>query len=186
MSGRSTAWPTTAVSPSRFIAASFRCGPRTSLRLTSAALSSIRSQKPLHEKKKGHAQSGPKLDKSMHSPFRTAVHPKQVALVCEHCGLPFFSPRSTGRPLLFCSAVCRKRAFRARKWDRRYPTTVGGTKRLRRPLKSKADFQRFCRSNPPSISGPQAVIEREIIANRDWQSVTSPDGVICQVTRVRR
>jgi hypothetical protein len=35
----------------------------------------------------------------------------------------------------------------------------------------------------PSIIGPQVVIETEIIANRIWQSVISPDGVYCEVAR---
>jgi hypothetical protein len=37
-----------------------------------------------------------------------------------------------------------------------------------------------------SISGPRVVIATEIIAGRDWRSVTSADGVICKVATTKR
>jgi hypothetical protein len=45
----------------------------------------------------------------------------------------------------------------------------------------KADFV----ARASSIAGPAIVIEREIVAGQNWESVTSPDGVCCQVTRYR-
>jgi len=91
---------------------------------------------------------------------------------CEYCGADL-RPKG-GRPPKFCDSACRKRAFRTRNWNGQWGTTGAGTKRPRRPLKSKADFKRFCRPNPPSIVGPKAVVETEIVAGRSWESVTSP------------
>jgi endogenous inhibitor of DNA gyrase (YacG/DUF329 family) len=36
------------------------------------------------------------------------------------------------------------------------------------------------------IFGPRRVIERELIAGRDWHEEISPDGVVTQVTRLGR
>jgi hypothetical protein len=38
----------------------------------------------------------------------------------------------------------------------------------------------------PRIYGPRRVIERELVAGRDWAPVVSPDGVICVVASRRR
>ena len=106
------------------------------------------------------------------------------AYCCEYCSRPL-RPRGGSRRQKFCDAGCRKRAFRARKWANRYRTPGAGRSVQNQPSISKGYRDGFV-DRRDSIVGPQIVIEREIIAGRDWKSVVSPDGVICEVTRYRR
>jgi hypothetical protein len=103
---------------------------------------------------------------------------------CEHCGAPLH-PKRGGRRPKFCDADCRKAAFRARNWARRYWTPEAGRNARNRPLVSTSRKGGFA-GRTPSIIGPQSVIETEIIAGRIWESVVSPDGVKCKVARVHR
>jgi hypothetical protein len=106
------------------------------------------------------------------------------AYCCEYCSRPL-RPRGGSRRQKFCDAGCRKRAFRARKWANCYRTPGAGRSVQNRPSVSKSYKGDFA-DRTSSIVGPQIVIEREIIAGRDWKSVVSPDGVTCEVTRYRR
>jgi hypothetical protein len=106
------------------------------------------------------------------------------AYCCEYCSR-LLRPKRGSRRQKFCEASCRKRAFRARKWASRYRTPGAGRPVQNRPSISKS-YKRDFADRTPSIVGPQIVIEREIIAGRDWKSVVSPDGVTCEVARYRR
>jgi len=106
---------------------------------------------------------------------------------CATCGR--ITPR-TSRRQKYCSAACRQRAFQ---------------KNGRRAIISDVPDQHTGRvTNPPKnpnvikflqtaktgsrvrINGPQRIIERELIAGREWCEVTSCDGVRAHVTRLER
>jgi hypothetical protein len=106
------------------------------------------------------------------------------ARYCEHCGAPL-RPKRGGRRPKFCDADCRKAPFRARDWVRRYRTPGAGGNVRNRPYVSTSCKDGFA-GRTPSIIAPQVVIATEIITGRIWQSAVSPDGVSCEVARVRR
>ena len=106
---------------------------------------------------------------------------------CTVCG-KLINPKRGSRRQRYCSYRCRDEARRGRNFAVSATTRKGSPAVPRsvenRPLVSngyKADFV----VRPPCIVGPAIVIEREIIAGRSWESVTSPDGVCCQVARYR-
>ena len=110
---------------------------------------------------------------------------------CAQCGKSL-RPKKASRRQRFCDSRCRDKARRERNF-----AAVAATRR-RTPHPSAAIPRSV--ENPPltstackgdfadraySISGPRVAVETEIVAGRGWQPVTSPDGVTCEVTRVR-
>ena len=116
---------------------------------------------------------------------------------CEHCNKPL-RPKRGSRRQQFCSDRCRKAAERADQWHAQFdapgrtePRQTGSGSQhggvsgsvQNTPLVSKACKGDFA-DRPSAISGPRVVIETEIMAGRDWQPVTSPDDVCCEVTQI--
>ena len=125
-------------------------------------------------------------------PHRTSAKENQVlragnAVCCQKCGKPLHPIRGSRRQR-YCSYKCRDEARRSRNFAAS-ASTRRGSQAIPRSVENrllvsdgyKADFV----VRPPCIVGPAIVIEREIIAGRSWESVTSPDGVCCQVARYR-
>jgi hypothetical protein len=110
------------------------------------------------------------------------------ALVCSTCGA-LLNPKRGGRPPKFCSYHCRDEARRARNFAvsgaTRYPSRGIPRNSENRPLTSTGCKDAFA-GRTSSIFGPRLVIKTEIITGRIWQSVTSRDGVYCEVARLRR
>jgi hypothetical protein len=99
---------------------------------------------------------------------------------CANCGR-LINPKRASRRQRFCTYRCRDEARRARDFAEYYPNRPNPRSVENRPLVST-----ICKANfvdRASIIGPRVVIEIEIIADRDWKSVTSPDGVVCEVVR---
>jgi hypothetical protein len=107
---------------------------------------------------------------------------RDVPVSCAHCG------RTTARQARqqkYCSASCREAARRrSRKaflgQDTGAPTNphekVNGFSALPAP-KSGSSI---------GLQGPRHVIGTEIFGGREWQQAVSPDGVICQVSALRK
>ena len=107
------------------------------------------------------------------------------AIYCQHCGAKLH-PKRASRRQLYCSYRCRDEARRARNFAVS-ATTRRGRPAIPRSVENQPLVSTSCKdgfaARTPSIIGPQIVIETEIIANRTWQSVISPDGVYCEVAR---
>ena len=110
------------------------------------------------------------------------------AFVCSNCGA-VLTPNRASRRQRYCSYTCRDEARRARNFAVS-ATTRRGSSAIPRSAENRHLVSASCRDGlagrTPSIIGPQSVIETEIIAGLIWQSVVSPDGVWCEVARVRR
>ena len=109
------------------------------------------------------------------------------AVCCQKCGKPLH-PKRGSRRQQYCSYKCRDEARRDRNFAVSATTRRGSPAIPRsvenRPLSSKgykADFV----GRASSIIGPRIVIEREIISDRTWESVVSPDDVTYEVARYR-
>ncbi len=104
--------------------------------------------------------------------------------VCATCGTTLATQRASRRQK-YCSYRCRDTARRERNFATfsatRYPY-LGKPRSVRnRPLLSK-DCKGVFADRPPRINAvPRRVIERELFADRGWLTITSPDGVVCQV-----
>ena len=125
-------------------------------------------------------------------PHRTSAKENQVrragnALRCQKCGKPLHAKRGSRRQL-YCSYKCRDEARRSRNFAALACTRRGSQGIPRsvenQPLVSNG-YKAYYVVRPPCIVGPALVIETEVIANRNWQSVVSPDGVTAQVARYR-
>jgi hypothetical protein len=106
---------------------------------------------------------------------------------CATCGRVV--PRAS-RHQKFCSAACRQRAFqknrcRAIIFDAPDQHTGRVTNRPKNPNDIKP-FQTAKTGSRVRINGPRRVVERELIAGREWREVTSSDGARVHVTRLER
>ena len=137
------------------------------------------------------AQLGGKIDpENSHSTL--TAQPLRLragnATKCFVCGSSI-KPKRASRRQKFCCYECRDSARRARNFAVS-ATTRRGSPAIPRSVENRALVSTSCKDGSAgrtsSIIGPRAVIEREIIAGRIWQSVVSPDGVRCEVARVRR
>jgi hypothetical protein len=106
---------------------------------------------------------------------------------CEACKA-FFVPKRGTRRQFFCSDRCRDADRRERNF-RRFGTARRGRPDVPRAGQNSPLVSTTCKGTfggrAYSIDGPPEVIETEIIAGQVWRPVTSPDGVTCQVRRVR-
>jgi endogenous inhibitor of DNA gyrase (YacG/DUF329 family) len=112
----------------------------------------------------------------MHAPFRATARVRQAAPAqCRYCGRQFFFKRG-GRTALFCSQACRQADFR---YARYLPSKRDES--ARKTLASSNACRSVFGDRPP----PAAVVAAEIIDPHEWRTVTSSDGVTCQVARWR-
>jgi hypothetical protein len=106
---------------------------------------------------------------------------------CPHCGAKFFQHKGD-KPRQFCSNKCKQADYRATRLEGQndgyrngphHPTRVTIT-----PPKTPVDS---VVSKPTSGDRPSLTeaIQIEIIEPHEWHTVTSPDGVTCQVARWR-
>jgi hypothetical protein len=107
---------------------------------------------------------------------------------CAVCGRVV--PRAS-RQQKFCSARCRKRhAYAENARTDVFSNGLGqhSGNGANPPKKSNGfnGLQAAESRSTPSIYGPRRVIERELVADRDWHAVISPDGVAGEVTQFRR
>src|SRR6516162_3210538 len=125
-------------------------------------------------------------------PHRTSAKENQVrragnALRCQKCGKPLHAKRGSRRQL-YCSYKCRDEARRSRNFAALACTRRGSQGIPRsvenQPLVSNG-YKAYYVVRPPCIVGPARVIQTEIIAGRNWESVTSPNGVPCMVAGCR-
>jgi hypothetical protein len=111
------------------------------------------------------------------------------AFVCSNCGTAL-TPNRASRRQRYCSYTCRDEARRSRNFAISATTRRGNPAIPRsvenRPLVSTSCKDGFAGRTTTSIIGPQVVIVTEIITDRIWHSVVSPDGVWCAVARVRK
>jgi hypothetical protein len=123
------------------------------------------------------------------------------AFCCRGCHKQFYRSRC-----LICEGpmerkterqlICGKRKCRNGLQSRSLPLGQYGSRDVISPLKKavnkglkqalKPDRPRPWRPFRGGIVGPTRVIEAEVIARRVWREVTSPDGVPCHVTSLRR
>jgi hypothetical protein len=107
---------------------------------------------------------------------------------CIVCGSTI-NPRRASRRQKYCSYRCRDEARRTRNFAVSGATRRGSPAIPRsvenHPLASTSCTGGFA-GRASSIIGPQILFETEIVAGRIWKSVVSPDGVRCEVARVRR
>jgi hypothetical protein len=125
---------------------------------------------------------------------------------CPRCGEAVSHDREHGRAArrrTYCSTRCRRRAERSRVWNARNARTAiisrpegGATGRGRKapynPLKLLADNSGKLRSrvgfwqggSPIDADLLRRVLDIEVF-DREWQTVTSSDGVVCEVSVLR-
>jgi hypothetical protein len=115
---------------------------------------------------------------------RQVVRPRRRRRRCTVCGQPFKSEPTT-KPRRFCGDRCRDAARRQRNHEilgiargRR-----GGSSGVPRISKNNRVFSKGYKADFPDrgsgITG--AAVETEVIVNRSWRQVVSPDGVTCWV-----
>jgi hypothetical protein len=120
------------------------------------------------------------------------------AFCCAYCGRPL-RPKRGSRRQRFCSKAHRQASFRVRKWSAQSGISDPDSRLVVTPGYPGARALRSV-ENPPVVSGPckadladlaysiispPEVIEAEIVAPHTWVPVISPDGVRCEVARVR-
>jgi hypothetical protein len=106
---------------------------------------------------------------------------------CATCGRVV--PRASRRQK-FCSAACRQRAFQKNgRGASIFDALDKHTGRVTNPRKNPNDIKPFQTAKTGSrvrINGPRRIVERELIAGREWREATSSDGVRAHVTRLER
>jgi endogenous inhibitor of DNA gyrase (YacG/DUF329 family) len=121
------------------------------------------------------------------SPHPAATR-RDAPVKCEACGS---SVTRHSRQQRYCSDRCRQFALRENKARTAIKNPVLGqdTGPVTNPPKKLNGFnglQAAKSGSIPRIYGPRQVIERELFAGCDWHEEVSPDGVVVQVTQLRR
>ena len=119
---------------------------------------------------------------------RPATTRRDAPVKCEACGR---SVTRHSRQQRYCSDRCRDFARRENNGRTAIKNSVLGldTRKPTNPPKKVNGFnglQAAKSGSTPRIHGPRHVIERELIAGCDWHEEISPDGVVVQVTQLRR
>ena len=129
-------------------------------------------------------RAGGAIDFTNTVPDRTVQALRRVgnSAACLTCGAPLHRKRAGRRPR-YCGDGCKQSAFRARKWAGRYEIPAPLRNERNNDGKSTACNSRFG-DLASHISGPAGVIEWELIRNRHWTPITSPDGVSCLVAKI--
>jgi hypothetical protein len=112
---------------------------------------------------------------------------RDASVKCAMCG--HVVPRCS-RQQRFCSDTCRKRAF-AKKGHGAFifDALDQSTGRATNPHKNLNDVNALHTAKSRSrvrINGHRRVLEHELVADREWSEVVSPDGVRVHVTRMKR
>jgi hypothetical protein len=119
---------------------------------------------------------------------RTQVLRAGNAAACATCGEPL-TPKRGSRRQRFCCYRCRDEARRTSNFALS-GVTRRGSQGIPRSIENNDEKSIACKADfghrASAISGPTRVIDREIVAGRNWQPVISPDGVNCSVARRRR
>jgi len=129
------------------------------------------------------SNSEPLADRQLTTRTRAARRRDQV-VVCPSCGRRVLRK---SRQQTYCSTRCRKRGLYAENVRRGvYNPTGGRNGPVGTNPPKKADKHNALRltktqSNPRINAAPREVIEAELFADRRWRSVTSADGVCCEV-----
>jgi endogenous inhibitor of DNA gyrase (YacG/DUF329 family) len=119
---------------------------------------------------------------------RSLAGHRDVPVKCAACGR---SVLRQSRQQKFCSDRCRDFARREKNGRTAIKKSIVGqdTRKPTNPPKTLTDSMACGQGNrgrASRIYGPRHVIERELIAGRDWSPVVSPDGVRCMVAPLRR
>jgi endogenous inhibitor of DNA gyrase (YacG/DUF329 family) len=119
---------------------------------------------------------------------RSAATRRDAPVKCEACGR---SVTRHSRQQRYCSDRCRQFALRENKARTaiKHPVLGQDTGRVTSPPKKLNGFNGLQSAKSQSTSriyGPRYVLERELIAGCDWHEEISPDGVVTQVTQLRR
>jgi len=119
---------------------------------------------------------------------RLAATRRDAPVKCAMCGR---TVTRRSRQQKYCSDRCRDFARRENNDRTTIKNSVLGqdTRKPTNPLKKLNGFnglQAAKSGSIPRIYGPRQVIERELFAGCDWHEEVSPDGVVVQVTQLRR
>jgi hypothetical protein len=122
-----------------------------------------------------------------HSQYSAADGRAGNALHCGHCG-KLLHPKRGSRRQRYCGPKCREAVRRGRNFAvfaaTRTPS-LGKPRSVENSLLTSTACKVTFGDRAYSIDGPREVVETEIIAGRVWHPVKSPDGVTCQVARIR-
>ena len=109
------------------------------------------------------------------------------AATCATCGEPL-NPKRASRRQRYCCYGCRDEARRQRNFavsgGTRYPSQVIPRSVQNNNARSTACNGLF-RGRAARLSGPAHVVEAELLGGRAWSPMTSPDGEIREVARLR-
>jgi hypothetical protein len=123
-----------------------------------------------------------------HRENRVATARRDAPVKCAACGR---TVTRHSRQQRYCSDRCRdfiRRENKARTAIKNPVVVVDTAKPTNPPKKSNGfnSLQAAKSGSTPRICAPRHVLERELFAGRDWHQEISPDGVVVQVTQLRR
>jgi hypothetical protein len=116
-----------------------------------------------------------------------AARRRHQPVICASCGRRI---ERRARQQKFCGQRCRQRAHYEDQVRRGVfsPRPASDTARPTHPPKNASDSKRLLErfsGSSPRIFGPRHIIEAEVFGGRNWQSMTSSDGVSVEVSRLR-